>query len=415
MQKQRFLKNRLAIVLSIALALLCIVLLYLFYGSSRPRIKIGILHSLSGTMAVSETPLVDALRLAIEEANAADGINGQMIEALVVDCRSDAAYCAEQAERLITEENVSVLFGCWTSSCRKAVKPVVEKHHHLLFYPVQYEGMEQSANIIYTGAAPNQQIIPGVRWALEKLGKRVYLAGSDYVFPRMANIIIKDMLKAGGGVLAGERYVPLGADNMDALVADIIRQRPQVILNTLNGDSNFAFFAALEKAGIGAAEIPVLSFSIAEVELAGMKKPVAAGHYAVWNYFQSIASPQNQTFVASFRKRFGRQAVLDDPMEASYAGMHLWLQAAREAGSAAPEAVQRTILRQTLNAPGGMVAVDADNRHVWKTPRIGKIRQDGQFDIVWDAGSAMEPAPFPGYRFRDEWVRLLLSAERSKP
>jgi urea transport system substrate-binding protein len=415
MQKQYFLTNRLAIVISIALFLLCIVLLYLYYSHSRPVIKIGILHSLSGTMAVSESPLVDALQLAIEEANATDGINGQLIEALVVDCRSDAAYCAEQAERLITEEKVSVLFGCWTSSCRKAVKPVVEKHQHLLFYPVQYEGMEQSANIIYTGAAPNQQIIPGVRWALEKLGKRVYLAGSDYVFPRMANILIKDMLKAGGGVLAGERYLPLGADSMDALVADIGRQRPDVILNTLNGDSNVAFFTALEKAGSGAAEIPVLSFSMAEVELAGMGKPVAAGHYAVWNYFQSITTPQNQAFVGKFRKRYGMHRVLDDPMEASYTGMKLWLQAAREAGSAAPVEVQRTILRQTLNAPVGMVAIDADSRHLWKTPRIGKIRQDGQFDIVWDAGSAMEPAPFPGYRFRDEWLRLLAQAERSVP
>ncbi|HQS59066.1 MAG TPA: ABC transporter substrate-binding protein [Gallionellaceae bacterium] len=407
--------NRLAIVISIALFLLCIVLLYLYYSHSRPSIKIGILHSLSGTMAVSESPLVDALQLAIEEANATDGINGQLIEALVVDCRSDAGYCAEQAERLITEEKVSVLFGCWTSSCRKAVKPVVEKHQHLLFYPVQYEGMEQSANIIYTGAAPNQQIIPGARWALEKLGKRVYLAGSDYVFPRMANIIIKDVLKAGGGVLAGERYLPLGADSMDALVADIGRQRPDVILNTLNGDSNVAFFNALEKAGSGAAEIPVLSFSMAEVELAGMGKPVAAGHYAVWNYFQSIVSPQNQVFVGNFRKRYGMHRVLDDPMEASYTGMKLWLQAAREAGSAAPVDVQRTILRQTLNAPVGMVAIDADSRHLWKTPRIGKIGQDGQFDIVWDAGSAMEPAPFPGYRFRDEWLRLLAQAERSLP
>ncbi|MFA6902481.1 MAG: ABC transporter substrate-binding protein [Gallionellaceae bacterium] len=407
--------NRLAIVISIALFLLCIVLLYLYYSHSRPVIKIGILHSLSGTMAVSESPLVDALQLAIEEANATDGINGQLIESLVVDCRSDAAYCAEQAERLITEEKVSVLFGCWTSSCRKAVKPVVEKHQHLLFYPVQYEGMEQSANIIYTGAAPNQQIIPGVRWALEKLGKRVYLVGSDYVFPRMANIIIKDVLKAGGGVLAGERYLPLGADSMDALVADIGRQRPDVVLNTLNGDSNVAFFTTMKKAGSGAAEIPVLSFSMAEVELAGMGIPVAAGHYAVWNYFQSITTPQNQAFVGKFRKRYGIHRVLDDPMEASYTGMKLWLQAAREAGSAAPVDVQRTILRQTLNAPVGMVAIDADSRHLWKTPRIGKVRQDGQFDIVWDAGSAMEPAPFPGYRFRDEWLRLLAQAERSVP
>lgn len=414
MQKQFFLKSRLTVVISIALVLLCVMLLLSQYWRSKPPVKIGILHSLSGTMAVSEKPLVDALQLAIEEANAAGGINGHAIEAVVADCRSDASYCAEQAERLITEEKVSALFGCWTSSCRKALKPVVEKHQHLLFYPVQYEGMEQSPGIIYTGAAPNQQVIPGVRWALEKLGKRVYLAGSDYVFPRMANIIIKDMLKAGGGVLAGERYLPLGASNMDALVANIVKQRPDVVLNTLNGDSNFAFFAALDKAGIGADEIPVLSFSMAEVELGAMTKPYMAGHYAAWNYFQSIPTPQNQAFVSRFRKRFGAQAVLDDPMEASYTGLMLWLQAAREAGSATPAEVQRTILRQTLSAPGGMVAIDRETRHLWKTPRIGRARQDGQFDIVWDAGSAVEPVPFPSYRFRDDWIRLLQSAEGSR-
>jgi urea transport system substrate-binding protein len=415
MQQQFLLKNRLAVVIFVALVLLCAGLLYSQYGRAKPLVKIGILHSLSGTMAISEKPLVDALQLAIEEANAGGGIGGQQIAAVVVDCRSDAKYCAQQAERLITEEKVSALFGCWTSSCRKAVKPVVEKHRHLLFYPVQYEGMEQSPNIIYTGATPNQQIIPGVRWAFDKLGKRVYLLGSDYVFPRMANIIIKDLLSASGGVLAGERYLPLGASAMDAVVADIVKQRPDVVLNTLNGDSNFAFFQALNKAGIKADKIPVLSFSIAEVELATMNTFVTAGHYAAWNYFQSISSPQNRAFVSSFHQRFGAQAVLDDPMEASYVGLHLWLQAAREAGSAEPAAVRRTILRQTLNAPEGMVAIDPDTGHLWKTPRIGKARSDGQFDIVWDGGRPQEPVPFPSYRFRDEWLQLLQSADGARP
>ncbi len=403
-------KNKL-ILSSIALVFLSIVLLFSFYGRAKPVIKIGILHSLTGTMSVSEKPLVDALQLAIEEVNEGNGVNGQMIEAVVADCRSDAAYCAQQAERLITEEKVSVLFGCWTSACRKAVKPVVEMHQHLLFYPLQYEGLEQSPNIIYTGAVPNQQIIPAVRWALEKLGKHVYLVGSDYVFPRMANSIIKDILKASGGVLVGERYLSLGTVDMNALIKDIVKMHPQVIFNTLNGDSNFAFYEALKKAGIGAEKFPVLSFSLAEVEVSAMSNTDMAGHYAAWTYFQSIASPQNQIFVKSFQNRFGAQAVLDDPMEASYVGLRLWLQAAREAGSAKPAAVQRTILRQTLNAPEGMVAIDPLTRHLWKTPRIGKSRQDGQFDIVWEAGSPVEPAPYPSYRFRGDWERLLSSEE----
>ncbi len=382
-------------------------------STDRPTIRIGVLHSLSGTMATSEKPLVDALQLAIEEANTAGGITGQAIEAVVVDCRSDWPYCAQQAERLISRDKVQALFGCWTSACRKAVKPVVERHQHLLFYPVQYEGMEQSPNIIYTGAAPNQQIIPAVNWAMEKLGTRVYLVGSDYVFPRTANIIIKDLLTTHGAVLVGERYLPLGERAVGEVVADIVRQRPDVVMNTINGDSNLAFFQALDKAGITPDTIPVLSFSVAEVELAGGL--AMAGHYAAWNYFQSIQSPPNQAFVQRFRSRFGRHVVLDDPMEASYIGLHLWVQAAREAGSAKPALVQRKILLQSLAAPEGVVSVDPTTRHLWKTARIGKARRDGQFDIVWDSGQPLEPTPFPAYRSRDEWARLLQSVEGMKP
>jgi urea transport system substrate-binding protein len=407
--------NRLVLAGRMLLAILVIYALFTWWqqATAVSVIKIGVLHSLTGTMAISEKPLVDALQLAIAEANAAGGIKGKKIEAVVADCRSDAAYCAQQAERLITEEKVSALFGCWTSICRKAVKTVVEKHRHLLFYPMQYEGMEMSPSIIYTGAAPNQQIIPGVSWALEKLGKRVYLAGSDYVFPRMANIIIKDLLTAQGAVLTGERYLPLGSSDMESLVADIARQQPQVILSTFNGDSNAAFFAALEKAGLS--NLPLVSFSVAETGMKAWGGTRLGQHYAVWSYFQSLPGEQNRRFVAAVQARFGAERVTKDPMEASYIGLHLWVQAAREAGSAEPAKVQHTILRQTLNAPEGMVAIDPETRHLWKTPRIGKVRPDGQFDIVWDAGQAQEPAPFPSYRFRDEWLQLLQSAEGVQP
>jgi urea transport system substrate-binding protein len=412
MLKQSLLKNKRAVAgILLTLLLLCVMLLFQ-YGTNKSAVKIGILHSLTGTMVISEKPLVDALQFAIEEVNAKGGINGRQIEAVIRDCRSDAVYCAQQAEQLIVREKVSVLFGCWTSSCRKAVKSVVEKHNHLLFYPVQYEGMEQSPNIIYTGAAPNQQIIPAVHWALEKFGKRVYLAGSDYVFPRMANIIIKDMLTANNAIAVGERYLPLGSSSMNGLVADILRQRPAVVFNTFNGGSNFAFFAALNKAGIRADEIPVMSFSLAEAELASLGTLDMAGHYAAWNYFQSLPTAQNQDFVARFRQRFGAQVVLDDPMEACYIGVMLWAQAARETGSFAPAVVRQSVLRQTLHAPEGVVAVDAETGHLWKTPMIGKIREDGQFDIVWDAGMAVEPQPFPNYRFQDEWYKLLNSAQQ---
>ncbi|MBU1689983.1 MAG: ABC transporter substrate-binding protein [Gammaproteobacteria bacterium] len=407
--------NRLALAWRILLVILVIYALITWWRQSAPppNIRIGVLHSLTGTMASSEKPLVDALQMAIEEANAAGGIKGQKIEAVVVDCRSDATYCAQQAERLITEEKVSALFGCWTSACRKAVKPVVEKRSNLLFYPMQYEGMEISPNIIYTGAAPNQQIIPGVSWALEKLGKRVYLVGSDYVFPRMANIIIKDLLAAQGGVLTGERYLPLGESAMEAVVADIARQRPDVVLNTLNGDSNGHFFAALEKTGLN--NLPLVSFSVGASEMKDWGGSRLGQHYGVWSYFQFLPGERNRRFVAAFQARFGADRIISDPMEAAYIGLHLWVQAAREAGSAEPAKVQFTILRQTLTAPEGMVAIDRDNRHLWKTPRIGKVRPDGQFDIVWDAGQAQEPVPFPSYRSRDEWLQLLQSIEGAQP
>ena len=404
-------KHKIFAVLMVALLVLCVVLLFAF-GRSKPALKIGILHSLTGTLAISEKPLVNMLQFALEEVNATGGINGHLLEAVTVDCRSDWIYCAQQAERLIVEEKVSVLFGCRTSSCRKAVKPVVEKYNHLLFYPVPYEGLEKSPNIIYTGAAPNQQIVPGTRWALDHLGKRVYLVGSDYVYPRMANIIIKDLLLANGADLAGERYLLLGSEAMNAVVADIAKQHPDVVLNTLVGSSNVAFFTALDKAGISAKEIPVFSFRVAEVELAAMTRLNTDGHYAAWTYFQSLPSPQNLLFINQFKQRFGAQAVVDDSMEASYIGLRLWAQAASEAGSAEPVQVQRTILRQTLLAPEGLVAVDEETRHLWKTPRIGKIRHDGQFDIVWDAGRMIEPVSFPSYRLQEEWEQLLKIAER---
>jgi urea transport system substrate-binding protein len=414
MNKLRLPGNKALFAVAAGLTLFTIAVLTGLSVHTQPVIKIGILHSLTGTLSSSEKPLVDALQLAIEEVNATGGIKGQMLQAVISDCRSDPQYCAMQAERLISEENVSVLFGCWTSACRKAVKLVVEKHNHLLFYPVQYEGMEISPNILYTGAAPNQQLIPGIRWALENLGKRVYLVGSDYIFPRMANVIAKDMLKFGGGELAGERYLPLGTTAMAGVVDDIAGKKPNLVLNTLNGDSNVAFFSALKNAGIDAKKIPVMSFSLAEVELATMPTLHTAGHYAVWNYFQGLSAAENQAFVRRFQARFGATTVLDDPMEASYVGLHLWALAAREAGAFNPLTVQRTILRQTLNAPEGLVAFNANNRHLWKTPRVGRARADGQFDIVWSAAQAYDPAPFPAYRNREDWSRLLRAAGEKK-
>jgi urea transport system substrate-binding protein len=388
-------KTNTMIAIAVVVAALLATFAYSKFGQGKSPIKIGVLHSLTGTMATSEAPLVDAVRLAVEEANQSGGVNGAQIEMIVADCRSDAAYCAQQAERLITRDGVQALFGCWTSDCRKAVKTVVEKHHHLLFYPLQYEGFEQSPDIVYTGAAPNQQLIPMVNWALQQHGKRAYLIGSDYVFPRTANRIVKKLLQAKGGHLVAERYVPLGERNMDEIARSIAAQRPDFVVNTLNGDSNRYFFRALKQAGVRAEDIPVFSTSIAEAELVAIGPELVVGHYAAWNYFMSIDSDENREFIRRFRSRFGQQRVLDDPMAAAYVGVRLWVNALRRADTLDMATVKIALAQQTLNAPEGMVAVDAATRHLWKPVRIGKARADGQFDIVWQSGSSIAPAPFP--------------------
>lgn len=415
--KRSPIRGRVNLVLAAVLAVVMLYAVWLFLSRSenKPHIKIGVLHSLSGTMAISETPLVDAVRLAVEEANQSGGLNGRQIEMVVADCRSDAAYCAQQAEKLITNDGVQALFGCWTSDCRKAVKTVVEKHHHLLFYPLQYEGLEQSPDIIYTGAAPNQQIIPMALWALQRQGKRFYLIGSDYIFPRTANLIAKDVLLAQGGQLLGERYVPLGASDMAAVAKEIAAQHPDFVLNTLNGDSNLHFFRALHDAGISAAKVPVFSTSVAEVGLAAMGPDLTTGHYAAWNYFQSLDNPQNKAFVERFKRRFGKDRVLNDPMEASYIGVKLWVDAVREQGLTDLALVKTMLAQQTLLAPEGIVAVDFDTRHLWKKAYIGKARADGQFEIVWRSAQPIHPIPFPSYRSRAEWLAVQRALPGAKP
>lgn len=370
-------------------------------GGARPPIRIGVLHSLSGPMAASERPLVDAVRLAVEEINAAGGLLGRPVEIVLADGASDWPRFAREAERLIGEERVSALFACWTSACRKAVKPVVEKHRHLMFYPVQYEGLEQSPHIIYAGAAPNQQVIPGTRWALDNFGRRVYLLGSDYIFPRAANRIIRDLVVAGGGTVLGERYLPLDGADVARVVEEIRGLRPQVVFNSINGEGNTRLYRALIDAGLE--DLPVMSFSVAEHELAGSPGTMLKAHYAVWGYFQSLDSPENRHFVDAFKARFGSQRVTSDPMEAAYTATRLWARAVVDAGDEAPAGVNRAILRQGLRAPSGIVTVDAASRHLWKMARIGQIQPHGQFRQVWSTSHPLRPTPYPFYRSLPEW------------
>lgn len=381
------------------------------YKPEQP-IRIGVLHSLTGTMAVSERPLVDAVQLAMTEINAKGGVLGRPLEMVVADGQSDAAVFAREAERLITQEKVSVIFGCWTSSSRKAVKPIVEKYRHLLFYPVQYEGLEQSPNIIYTGSAPNQQIIPGTYWALENLGKRVYLLGSDYVFPRTANYIIRDIVRVAGGRVLAERYLPLGSSDVAGIVEEIRRLKPDVILNTINGDSIFDFLQALQTTD--ANNIPVVSFSVAEGELANHPELSLNAHYAVWSYFQSLDTANNRRFVADFKRLFGTYRATGDPIEATYVDVYLWAQAVQDVNSVEPEPVNNAVLLQSFDAPSGIISVDRNSRHVWKRVRIGKARPDGQFEELQSSPYPLRPEPFPSYRSNAEWQQVAdeIGAER---
>jgi urea transport system substrate-binding protein len=369
-------------------------------------VRVGILHSLSGTMADSESALVDSALLAIEEINESGGVLGRKIDPVVADGKSDKLTFASEAERLIRDERVSVLFGTWTSEHRKAVRSVVEHHKALLFYPLQYEGLEQSPNIIYLGSTPNQQIIPAVEWCYRFIGPRMFLVGSDYVFPRIANAIIRDELAEFRVDAVGEQYVPLGGSNFDPVVQKILQAKPDVILNTVNGDSNRAFFGALRKAGISPDVIPVMSFSIGEPEIESLGAEDLAGNFSAWSYFQSINSATNRDFLNAFRSHFGFGRAIGDPMEATYLGVHLWAAAAESSGSIDPEDVKSAMYGKTFSAARGTVRVDGTNQHMWQVARIGRLKEDGQFEIVWES-DILPPANFPASRARSEWEQLL--------
>jgi len=384
--------------------LVWVMLMSGFMQAEEDVIKVGILHSLSGTMAISETSVRDAELLAIEEINAAGGVLSKKIVPVIEDGASDWPTFAEKARKLLQQDKVAAIFGCWTSASRKAVLPVVEENNGLLWYPVQYEGMEASPNIFYTGAAPNQQIVPAVDWLLENYGKKFYLLGSDYVFPRTANLIIKAQLAAKGGTLVGEEYTPLGHTDYNTVIAKIRSKKPDVIFNTLNGDSNVSFFKQLKDAGIGPEDIIVLSVSIAEEEVRGIGPDVLAGHLASWNYFQTTDTPENKEFVKNYKARYGEERVTADPIEAGYFGVYLWAKAVEKAGTTFVDAVREAAGGIEFQAPGGLVKIEPSNQHVWKTVRIGKIMRDGMFEELWNSGGPVKPDPFlEGY----EWAEGL--------
>ena len=364
-------------------------------------VKLGFLNSTSGPMAISEQTVRDALIMAAEEINADGGIMGKQIEYVEEDGQSEPTVFAEKINKLLTQDQVAAVFGGWTSASRKAMLPVVEGANGLLFYPVQYEGLEASENIYYTGATTNQQIIPAMDFLASQGVETLFLAGSDYVFPRTANKIIKQYADELGIEIVGEEYVPLDSDDWTTQVAKIAAAKPDFVFNTINGSSNVGFIKAYYEAGLGPDNSPIISVSIAEEEAPAMGEDVT-GQYAAWNYFQSVDTPANAEFIEAFQTEYGDDRPTSDPMEAAYTSLYLYKNMVEKAESFCVDAVNEASDGVTFEAPEGTVTVDGENHHIAKTGLIGQINAENQFDVVWSSEEPIEPDPFlEGYDWWD--------------
>ncbi|MDB5686914.1 MAG: livK [Rhizorhabdus sp.] len=362
-------------------------------------VKVGVLHSLSGTMAISEVTVKNSTQMAIDEINAAGGVMGKKIEAVTEDGASDPATFAQKASKLIDSDGVSTVFGGWTSSSRKAMLPVFEKTKNLLWYPVQFEGNECSPNIMYSGAQPNQQILPAYDWGKEKGFKKFFLVGSDYVFPRTANLILKKHIEADKLTLSGEEYQPMGGTDFSGVVAKIKQAKPDVIYSTLNGDSNVAFFKQMAAAGMKSDVLPVMSFSIGEQEAQAMGPSLIEGSYAGWNYFQTVENPENVKFVAAYKAKYGADAVVTDPMVHGYLDVYIWKAAVEKAGSFDPAKVRAAaVTLDAIPTPLGAVKF-APNNSLVQTGYIGQADPKGQFKILWTSKGMIDPQPYDALAF----------------
>ena len=397
----------------IALCGICIIVWQSFTKIiPQNTIKLGILHSLSGDLAISEQPVSKATLLAIKEINSAGGVLGRQIEPLLVDGKSDDNTFAIEAERLITQDKVAAIFGCWTSPSRIKVKDVVEKHKSILFYPVQFEGLENSPNVVYTSTTPNQQIIPGVTWCMQHLGKSFFLVGTD----PLLHAIIKDVVYAYGGTILGEEYLAIGDTRVEHIINKIIDTKPAVILNNIEGEPNVAFFNTLRAKGITPEKIPTMSFSVSEPELRIFKTDSMTGDYATWSYFESIDNPENKAFVKKIETAYGKDHEIGDAMEAAYYGVYLWKQAVEKAQSISADLVIPALHNQAFNAPQGIIHIAESSLQTWQFARIGKIRSDKMFTILWSSEKAIKPLPYPPTRTKEEWdkLRIDLSEKENK-
>ena len=365
-------------------------------GSSEggDTVKVGLLHSLTGSMAISEVSVRDAEVLAIEEINEAGGVLGCQIEYVEEDGASNPSTFATKAEKLIVDDEVATVFGCWTSSSRKAVKPVFEEYESLLWYPVQYEGMEASSNIMYMGAAPNQQIVPAIEYLIEQGYQKFFLLGSDYVFPRTANMIINAQCAAAGVEVVGEEYADMEQTDFSSIISKIEAAKPDVIINTLNGTGNVSFFKQMAEKNYTADDIMTMSFSIAEEEVATIGADILKGHMVSWNYYMTTETEKNSAFVSAYQEKFGADRVTSDPAEAGYDAVYMWAAACEKAGSFDVEEVLGAVDGLSIEAPEGTITVNGENHHISKPVRIGAVNEDGKIYEVYATESAVEPDPY---------------------
>ena len=363
------------------------------------EVKVGVLHSLSGTMSISEITVKNATLLAIDQINAAGGVLGKTIVPVIEDGASEPATFAQKAQKLVQQSQVVTVFGGWTSASRKAMLPVFERLGSLLWYPVQFEGNECSPTIMYSGAQPNQQALPAFEWAVKKGYKKIFLLGSDYVFPRTANLILRKHITATPGTtLVGEEYIPLGGTSFGGILNKIKAGNPDVIINTLNGDSNVAFFKQFNAAGMTAAKLPIISFSIAEQETVAIGAKLVAGHYAVWNYFQSLPTEANKKFIAAYRAKYGADAVMSDPMVHGYLDVYAWKAAVEKAKSFDPKAVRKAAPGIELDSAMGKTKFDS-NGSLYQKVFVGQAQPDAQFAVVWSTDDAVKPEPYDPLSF----------------
>lgn len=400
--------------LAILFVLLLIFQIHLFlfdfplFSSSPPPLKIGLIYSLTGFRAEKEKLGLQGALMAIEEINQKGGVRGRQLQPIIRDAQSSWGTTKAEIEHLISEESIDVFLGAWNQASRYTIKTLFEKHQRLLINPFQYEGIISSPYIVWVGISINQQVPPTIAYCLENFGNRFYLVGTDYLIPHIINIMVKDQLNTLNGEVLGESYLDFKVDEpekIDAIVRDIAQKKPDVILSSINGETNRLFFKKLREAGITPEQVPSFAFMLTTSFSQDIDLEDVVGSFATWNYFESIDTPLNHDFVSRFQEFAGSNPI-DNATEASYIGVHLWAQAVEESGSTDAQALSYALSSMRFNAPEGPVTMDSEGQHAWKFSRIGRLKADGQFDIVWQSKAPIRPTPFQVYRSEAEWIEF---------